>query len=112
MAEPDLRTLLEHHVELFNEAVRGGNFDEFVEEFADDAVMRFDGLPVGPFRGRAAILEAYKVQPPMDTMALMSYEEVGEDAVRAQFEWDEGGSGKLYLRWTDGRVAELVIAFT
>ena len=112
MAEPDLRTLLEHHVELFNEAVRSGDFDDFVDGFADDAVMRFDGLPVGPFRGRAAILEAYKNQPPMDTMALMSYEPAGEDAVRAQFEWDEGGSGRMFLRWTDGEVSELVIAFT
>jgi hypothetical protein len=48
----------------------------------------------------------------MDTMALMSYEPAGEDAVRAQFEWDEGGSGRMFLRWSDGEVSELVIAFT
>src|SRR5262245_48088048 len=112
MAESELLTLLERHVELFNEAVRSGDFDGFVNEFSEDAVMRFDGMPVGPFRGRAAIAQAYATQPPSDTMALMSYEPVGEDAVRAQFEWDAGGSGRMYLRWIDAEVSELVIAFT
>jgi len=112
MAESSLLALLERHVELFNDAVRSGDFGVFVNEFTEDAVMRFDGMPVGPFRGRAAIARAYQTQPPADTMALMSYEPVGEDAVQAQFEWDAGGSGQLYLRWVDAEVTELVIAFT
>jgi hypothetical protein len=104
--------MLERHVELFNEAVRSGDFTEFVKGFAEDAVMRFDGVPVGPARGRAEVAEAYLNSPPTDTMALMGFEPVGDDAVRAQFEWDAGGSGQLFLRWVDGEVAELVIAFT
>jgi hypothetical protein len=112
MAESDLRALLERHVGLFNDAVRNGDFDELVKGFAEDAVMRFDGVPVGPFRGRAAIGRAYATQPPMDTMALMSYEAEGDDAVRAAFEWDAGGSGQMFLRWADGEVVELVISFT
>ena len=111
MAEPDLRTLLEHHVEQFNEAVRTGDFAEFGKGFADDAVLRFDGVPVGPFRGRSAIVDAYVNQPPLDTMALTSMEEVGTDAVRASFEWDAGGTGSMFIRWDAEDVVELIIAF-
>jgi steroid Delta-isomerase len=112
MAEPDLKTLLERHVEMFNEAVRSGDYAPFVASFAADAVMRFEDLPVGPFRGRPAIAQAYASQPPSDTMALTGMEVAGEDAVRANFEWDAGGSGHMYLRWTESsEVAELIIAF-
>src|SRR5262245_35281397 len=37
VAEVHLRGLLEHHVELFNEAVRTGDYGPFLETFADDA---------------------------------------------------------------------------
>lgn len=111
MAEADLRALLERHVELFNEAVRTGDYDELAGTFTDDAVLRFDDFPIGPFRGRAAIADAYAAQP-NDTMALMAMETVGEDAVRASFDWDNtGGGGQMYLRWSGGRLAELVIEF-
>ncbi|GAA1812234.1 hypothetical protein GCM10009682_36960 [Luedemannella flava] len=91
--------------------MRTGDFAQFGKGFADDAVLRFDGVPVGPFRGRPAIVDAYVTQPPMDTMALTSMEEIGGDAVRASFEWDAGGTGNLFLRWAGADVVELVIAF-
>jgi steroid Delta-isomerase len=112
MGEADLRVLLERHVELFNEAVLSGDYDDFVATFADDAVMKFDGLPIGPFKGRPAIADAYASQPAMDTMALMAMETDGEDAVRASFDWDNtGGGGQMYLRWRGHELAELVVAF-
>jgi hypothetical protein len=112
MAEADLRGLLERHVELYNEAVRTGDFSDFVETFTEDAVMKFDGVPVGPFRGRAAIAQAYAEQPPGDTMALMAMETAGDEAVRASFDWDNtGGGGQMYLRWDGDKLAELLIAF-
>ncbi|GAA1764031.1 hypothetical protein GCM10009681_38900 [Luedemannella helvata] len=91
--------------------MRTGDFAQFGKGFADDAVLRFDGVPVGPFRGRTAIVDAYVTQPPLDTMALTSMEEIGGDAVRASFEWDEGGTGNMFLRWDGPAVVELVIAF-
>lgn len=110
MAEVDLKALLEHHVELFNEAVRTGDYGPFLDTFADDAVMRFDGVPVGPFQSRAGIAQAYASRPPSDTMALIDMQELGTNAVRALFEWDAGGTGEMYLRWEDGRLVELQIA--
>jgi steroid delta-isomerase len=112
VAEADLRSLLERHVELFNEAVSTGNYDPFLATFADDAVMRFDAFPLGPFFGRPAIAEAYAIQPASDTMALIDMEEIGTDAVKASFEWDAGGTGEMYLRWSQMMLVELSIAFS
>ena len=117
VTERGLRGLLERHVELFNAAVSSGDYDPFLATFADDAVMRFDDLPLGPFIGRKAIAEAYATQRPSDTMALIGMQEVGKDAVTAAFEWDAGGTGSIYLRfrhaWGRGaKVVELAIAFT
>jgi hypothetical protein len=110
VAEADLLALLERHVELFNEAVGTGDYGTFLETFADNAVMSFDHVPAGPFRGRVEIIEAYATQPPGDTMALIDMHEVGDDAVNASFEWDAGGTGQMFLRWRGGRVVELRIA--
>jgi steroid delta-isomerase len=112
VAEADLRALLERHVELFNEAVASGDYSAFLANFADDAVMRFDDVPLGPFVGRAEIAQAYATQPASDTMALIDMEEVGGDGVKASFEWDAGGTGQMFLRWESGQVVELSIAFS
>ena len=112
VAEADLRALLERHVELFNQAVSTGDYNPFLATFADDAVMRFDDFPLGPFVGRPAIAEAYASQPPADTMALIDMEEIGTDAVKASFEWDAGGTGQMYLRWKQTQVIELSIVFS
>lgn len=111
VAEADLRALLERHVELYNEAVGSGDYTAFLATFADNAVMRFDDLPVGPFHGRDEIAQAYATQPPTDTMALIDMQEIGQDGVKASFEWDAGGTGEMILRWDGDRVVELTIAF-
>jgi len=48
-------SLLEQHVERFNEGVRSGDFTSMVAAFAEDAELHFEGVPVGPFVGRDAI---------------------------------------------------------
>jgi steroid Delta-isomerase len=111
VTERVLRSLLERHIELFNAAVVSGNYDQFVATFAEDAVMRFDDFPIGPYVGRGAIADAYATQPPSDTMALIGMQVVGRDAVTAGFEWDAGGTGHIYLRFKRGKVVELSIGF-
>ena len=111
VTEADLRALLERHVELYNDAVGTGDFSEFLATFDEDAIMRFDDLPAGPYVGKAAIAEAYETQPPSDTMALIDMQEIGGDAVKATFEWDAGGTGEMFLRWNNSRLVELTIAF-
>jgi steroid delta-isomerase len=51
-------TLLDRHVERFNEGVRTGDFSAMVAALAHDTEMRFEGIPVGPFQGRDAIAAA------------------------------------------------------
>lgn len=64
-------SLLDQHVERFNEGVRTGNWSAMVAGFHEDAELVFKGIPVGPFRGRAAIAEAYRQQPPDDEIVLL-----------------------------------------
>ena len=64
--------LVRAHVERFNAGVRSGDFGPMVEEgFADNAELAFEGVPVGPFRGKEAIARAYAEQPPDDEVAIL-----------------------------------------
>jgi hypothetical protein len=40
---------VEEHFRLFNEAVRSRDWTAFLATFTPDAVMSFDGVPIGPF---------------------------------------------------------------
>lgn len=111
VAEADLRALLERHVELFNEAVRTGDYRSLLKTFAPTAVMRFADVPIGPFVGLSEIADAYASQPPTDTIALIDMQPVGSDAVKASFEWDAGGTGEMFLRWDRGLLVELEATF-
>ena len=111
MDEDAIRRSAKAHVERFNRAVRDGNWADFAVTFADDAVMRFTNVPVGPFEGRAAIERGYREQPPDDTMAIRSIEAVHSDTALVAFAWDADGPGTMRITWTDGLVQELVITF-
>jgi steroid Delta-isomerase len=107
----DLTEAVHAHVELFNDAVRAGDFEAFAASFGEDAVMSFDGVPVGPFRGRHKIATAYQAQPPTDTMSVWSVEEVDAETAFARFDWDNGGAGSMQLRWRDGELVSLTISY-
>ena len=98
--------MLERHVGKYNEAVRTSDFGSLLDLYADDAVLSFDDVPVGPYHGRSAIVDAYVTQPPNDTMLLIDMREIGDDGVNASFEWDAGGTGEMYLRWHGGQIVE------
>jgi steroid delta-isomerase len=99
------------HAAAFNEAVRAGDFTTFAMTFTDDAVMRFVGVPAGPYTGRPSIVAAYAAQPPDDTLTIRSVTSDGDtDTVR--FSWDRGdGGGSMVVRWRDGLVADLTVSF-
>lgn len=107
----DVTDAVREHERLFNDAVRAGDYDAFVATFAEDAIMRFDDVPVGPFKGRDAIANAYATRPPTDTMTIWEIEEVGPETAHVRFDWDAGGGGSMQVTWRDGQVAELIIAF-
>lgn len=107
--EPDIPGRVMEHCRLFNEAVRSGDWDAFTATFTLEAVMRFGGVPAGPYEGRDAITAAYAASPPASTMTVTSVASTGNtDVVR--FTWDAGGGGTLRVRWQDSRVADPTVA--
>jgi len=99
-----------NHFLLFNAAVRSHDWSAFLATFAPDAVMRFEGVPVGPYLGRDQIARAYAERPPSDTMTSRSVTRDGDrDTIR--FSWDAGGGGTLELSWRDGVITALVVTF-
>ena len=105
------RALVDHHIELFNAAVRSGDWSPFLGTFTDDAVMDFSDLPLGPYRGRDAIETAYATQPPEDTLSVDCVDETAPATTRIRFSWDHGGTGTMIIEWREDRVAGLEIAF-
>ena len=105
--------LLHDYVQAHNEAVRVGRWDRFGEWFAEDAELAFAGLPVEPFRGRPAIEEAYRTQPPDDEVITFEVREA-DDAVLADYGWGSKPSvvaGALLLQSSDGRtISRLVVS--
>jgi len=59
---------VENHFRLFNDAVRSRDWTAFLATFSPDAVMRFNGVPAGPYLGSKQIAQAYAENPPSDTM--------------------------------------------
>jgi len=111
---PNVRDVLERHVELFNAGVRGHDFSGMLSQFADDAALRFDGVPVGPFEGRPAIEAAYREQPPDDEIRVLDTNDAGADRVIARYAWAAAPgqmAGRMHLRVRDGLIAELVVTF-
>ena len=97
-------------VDRFNAAVISGSWDEFVASLDRGAIMRFDGVPVGPFVGREAIATAYATNPPTDTMEIRALETDG-DAEVVRFAWSRGGIGTLLIRRGPGGITELTVRF-
>jgi hypothetical protein len=105
--------VLDAHVERFNDAVRSGDFTEMIGGFAPDAEMVFEGVPVGPFAGRAAIAEAYARRPPTDEVRLLGAPRAEGDRAEADYAWAADGrrAGRMIATARDGLIARLVVTF-
>jgi steroid Delta-isomerase len=89
----------------FNHGVRTGDWSQLLELLTDDCVLEFEGIPVGPFHGKAAIAEAYESQPPSDEIV-----DLGDD----RYAWaadPETPAGVLHLDVRDGRVARIQVEY-
>jgi steroid Delta-isomerase len=106
--------LLTDHVARFNAGVRSGDFGPMVDGFTEDAELAFEGIPVGPFRGREAIAAAYRIQPPDDEIELLDVEQDSEGRVVASYAWRKRPgvrAGVLVLLPREDRIARLVIHY-
>jgi hypothetical protein len=104
---------LRDHVERFNAAVRSGDFGAMLDHYDDEAELVFVGVPVGPFHGRAAIAEAYRVRPPDDEILLLDERDEDGELVGGYAWQREPGirAGELRLTVENGRTKRLVVSF-
>lgn len=105
--------LLRGHVERFNAGVRAGDFSPMLDGLSDDAELEFVGVPVGPFRGRAQIAEAYRLQPPDDEILIVD-ERADGDTLVAGYAWAVDPvtrAGELRLTIRDGLIRRMVVTF-
>jgi steroid Delta-isomerase len=107
-------TLLERHVELFNQGVRSGDFAPMLEHFTEDADLVFDGVPAGPFHGKESIAAAYASNPPDDEVDVLSSEQADDGTIVATYAWRADGgrpAGRMILTRRDDQIARLVVTF-
>ena len=104
---------IDRYIEDYNAAVRSAEWDEFAEWFTDEAEVRFEGPPVGPYHGRDEIRAAYAASPPDDEVEIRRVRSDG-DRTLADYGWvQEPGvrAGELRITWEGDRIRELVITF-
>ena len=107
------RRLLAEHVADFNAGVRTGEFGPMTARMTDDARMIFVGVPVGPFEGRQAIADAYRREPPDDTLTIIAVRE-GEGEVVADYAWDRRPgvrAGEFRLQHDGAQICSLAVTF-
>ena len=104
---------LYEYVARHNAGVRSGDWEALAECFADDAVLEFDGVPLGPYAGREAIAAAYRDRPPDGEVRILDAQEE-DGAVVARYAWSaapEAQAGRLLLTPSGGKIARLVVTF-
>ena len=103
-------SLLLEYVERFNSGVRSGEWEPMLELLDPNAELEFVGIPVGPFAGREAIGEAYRVQPPDDELVLLDR----IDELRAVYAWakePERPAGEVHLEERDGVIVRIRVLY-
>lgn len=103
-------TLLGDYVECFNAGVRSGDWEPMLDLLAPDAELEFVGIDVGPFRGRDAIGEAYRLRPPDDELVLLREPHDG-CAVYAWAAEPARAAGELHLEQRGGRIVRLRVLY-
>lgn len=104
---------LDETVASFNAAVRKGDFREFVERFAEDAVLEFDGIPDPVLCGKAAIAQRYVDNPPDDQITIVRWKTQGQSIV-AQFRWNdipEASGGCFIIDRRGDLISHMTVAF-
>jgi steroid Delta-isomerase len=94
--------------------VRSGDFAPMLERFGDDAEMAFEGVPVGPFRGKEEIARAYATRPPDDEIEILRIRESGAEMLVADYAWraaPKTRAGSMIFRLRDGKIDRLLVTF-
>lgn len=107
-----LPVLLHRYAAAHDTGVRTGDFGPLAALFAPGATVEFEGLPVAPLHGPAAIRAGYEARPPSDRLDLLAARLVGADRAEGVYGWrrDPGTpAGTLELHADGERIARLII---
>ena len=107
------RELLESHVARFNDGVRTGDWEPMLARFADDAELRFENVPAGPFHGLDEIRRAYREQPPDDELRVLEQRRA-DGRIEARYAWlaePDVAAGEMILTAENGSIRRLVVTF-
>jgi steroid Delta-isomerase len=110
---PPALALLHDYVMVHNECVRTGDWQPLAEWFTADAVLAFEGVPVGPFEGRDAIAAAYCERPPDDEVVVFGVDDDGEMVV-ARYGWlrePATTAGRMLATPRAGKISRLTVTF-
>jgi hypothetical protein len=80
----------------------------------DDAQLVFEGIPVGPFRGREAIGAAYRLQPPDGELELLGVDEDGHGGASGSYAWSERPgvvAGAVHVTARGGRITRVLVRY-
>jgi hypothetical protein len=105
--------LFQRHTALFNQGVRSGDFGPMLEQFTDDSELLFEGIPVGPFRGKVAIAAAYAAQPPDDEIEVLEIDEQ-EEKIRGAYAWRTNPgkhAGEMIITPAGDKIAWLLVRY-
>ena len=106
--------LLSRYIGGLNRGVRSGDFASMLAELTDDAELVFEGIPVGPSRGREAIGAAYRLQPPDDELELLGVDEDGHGGASGSYAWSERPgvvAGEVHVTARGGRIARVLVRY-
>jgi L-phenylalanine/L-methionine N-acetyltransferase len=110
---PPAIDVLHEYVARHNQGVRTDDWEPLGECFAEDARFEFEGVPVGPFVSRDAIVAAYRERPPDDEVRILSAEERPR-GVEARYAWSvepERQAGRMLLTLRGVEIERLVVTF-
>ena len=106
--------LLRRYLAGLNDGVRSGDFSSMLAELTEDAELVFEGIPVGPFRGREAIGAAYRSQPPDDEFELLDVAEDGHGGASGTYTWSKRpgvAAGEVQVTVRSGRIARVLVRY-
>jgi hypothetical protein len=105
--------VLGRHLDALNSGVAGNGFDRLGANLTEDCTMRFEGVPVGPFEGRAAVVEAYRQSPPDDGIVVLEaqYDERRAVATYAWSATPDKPAGRLLVDLDGELISALTIEY-
>jgi hypothetical protein len=105
-------TVVLQYLRLHNDGVTSGDFHALGALFARDAVLQFHGVPIGPFRGRRAIVDAFTRHPPVAHLVMLEPIEVsptGSTVSYADKAEPSRALGSLWVEHDGEHIQHLVI---